>query len=93
MGKLNDVTIRGWIRSGERFEGRSDGVGLVLAWRKDTGSPFWKFQNRFAGKPRVVNLGSCSDLPLSAARQTAWLARSRKPRPWPSRRSRQHEPS
>ena len=44
MGKLNDVTIRGWIRSGERFEGRSDGDGLVLTWRKDTGSPFWKFR-------------------------------------------------
>ena len=53
MGKFNDVTIRGWIRSGERFEGRSDGDGLVLTWRKDTGSPFWKFRYRFAGKPRV----------------------------------------
>ncbi len=71
MGKLNDVTIRGWIRSGERFEGRSDGDGLVLTWRKDTGSPFWKFRYRFAGKPRVMNLGSYSDLPLSAARQAA----------------------
>ena len=30
MGKLNKLTIRGWIRSGERFEGRSDGDGLVL---------------------------------------------------------------
>jgi integrase len=71
MGKLNDVTIRGWIRSGERFEGRSDGAGLVLTWRKDTGSPYWKFRYRFAGKPRVMNLGSYSDLPLSAARQAA----------------------
>ena len=71
MGKLNDLTIRGWIRSGERFEGRSDGVGLVLTWRKDTASPFWKFRYRFAGKPRVMNLGSYSNLPLSAARQTA----------------------
>ena len=57
MGKLNDVTIRGWIRSGERFEGRSDGVGLVLAWRKYTGSLLWKFRYRFAGEPRVMNLG------------------------------------
>ena len=68
MGKLNDVTIRGWIRSGERIEGRSDGDGLLLAWRKDTGSPFWTFRYRFAGKPRAMNLGSYSDLPLSAAR-------------------------
>ena len=71
MGKLNDVTIRRWIRSEERFEGRSDGEGLVLTWRKDTGSPFWKFRYRFAGTPRVMNLGSYSDLPLSVAHQAA----------------------
>ena len=71
MGKLSDVTIRGWIRSGERFEGRSDGEGLVLAWRRDTNSPTWKFRYRFAGKPRVMNLGSYSDLTLSIARQAA----------------------
>ena len=105
MGKLNDVTIRGWIRLGERFEGRSDGDGLVLTWRKDTGAPFWKSRYRFAGKPRVMNLGSYSDLPLSAARQAAkelraevasgskWPARSRSARPKHLRRSRRHEPS
>ena len=71
MGKLSDVTIRGWIRSGERFEGRSDGEGLVLAWRRDTNSPTWKFRYRFAGKPRVMNLGSYIDLTLSIARQAA----------------------
>ncbi len=71
MGKLSDVTIRGWIRSGERFEGRSDGEGLVLAWRRDTNSPTWKFRYRFAGKPRVMNLDSYSDLTLSIARQAA----------------------
>ena len=52
MGKLNDVTIRGCVRSGERFEGRSDGDALALTWRTDTGPPFWKFRYRFAGKPR-----------------------------------------
>ena len=54
MGKSNDVAIRGWIRSGGRFEGRCDGEALVLTWRKDTGFPFWKFRYRFAGKPRVI---------------------------------------
>ena len=42
----------------------------MLTWR-DTGSPFWKFRYRFADKPRVMNLGNYSDLPLSAARQAA----------------------
>ena len=38
MGKLNRVTIRGWIRAGERFDGRSHADGLVLSWHSDTGS-------------------------------------------------------
>ena len=65
------MTIRGWIRSGERFEGCFDVDGPVLTWPKDTGIPFWKFRHRFAGKPRVINFGSYGDLPLSAARQAA----------------------
>ena len=29
MGKLTDVAIRAWIKAGERFEGPTDGDGLV----------------------------------------------------------------
>lgn len=29
MGKLTDIQIRAWVRNGERFEGRSDGMGLT----------------------------------------------------------------
>lgn len=71
MGKLSDVTIRGWIRSGERFEGRTDGDGLILSWRKEGTSPIWKLRYRFAGKQRVMHLGSYRDLSLAEARQTA----------------------
>jgi integrase len=71
MGKLTDVAIRAWIRSGERFEGRSDGDGLVLTWRPERSAPSWKLRYRFAGKSRVMNLGSYTDLPLAAARQSA----------------------
>ena len=70
MGKLSDVAIRAWIRSGERFEGRSDGDGLVLTWRPERSAPSWKLRYRFAGKSRVMNLGSYTDLPLAAARQS-----------------------
>ena len=56
---------------GKRFEGRSDGDGLVLAWRKDTNSPNWKIRYRFAGKRRVMHLASYCDLTLSIARQAA----------------------
>lgn len=71
MGKLTDVAIRSWIKAGERFEGRTDGDGLVLTWRPDRTTPHWRLRYRFAGKSRVMNLGSYTDLPLAAARQSA----------------------
>ncbi len=71
IGKLTDVAIRAWIRSGERFEGRSDGDGLVLTWREKSTVPSWRLRYRFAGKPRVMEIGSYSDLTLAAARQAA----------------------
>ena len=58
MGKLTDVAIRYWINAGERFEGRTDGDGLVLTWRPDRTTPHWRLRYRFAGKSRVMNLGS-----------------------------------
>jgi hypothetical protein len=36
MGKVIRVTIRGWIRAGERFEGSSHADRLVPHWRNDT---------------------------------------------------------
>lgn len=71
MGKLTDVAIRAWIKAGERFEGRTDGDGLLLSWRPDRTVPHWRLRYRFAGKSRVMNLGSYADLPLAAARQSA----------------------
>jgi hypothetical protein len=71
MGKLTDVAIRAWIKAGERFEGRTDGDGLLLSWRPDRTAPHWRLRYRFAGKSRVMNLGSYTDLPLAAARQSA----------------------
>jgi len=71
MGELSDVTIRAWIKAGERFEGRSDGDGLVLTWRPNRSTPSWRLRYRFSGKARVMDLGSYSDLSLAAARQAA----------------------
>lgn len=71
MGKLTDVAIRAWIKAGERLEGRTDGDGLLLSWRPDRTAPHWRLRYRFAGKSRVMNLGSCTDLPLAAARPSA----------------------
>ena len=71
MGKLTDVQIRQWIKAGERFEGRSDGDGLLLCWATRYAAPFWKLRYSFAGKSRVMTLGNYSDLPLAEARKAA----------------------
>lgn len=77
MGKLSDVQIRQWIKSGERFDMRGDGDGLYLSFREDYAIPVWKFRYRFTGKGRVMNLGSYRDLSLADARKTAKELRAR----------------
>lgn len=71
MGKLNDMQIRGWIKAGERFEGRSDGDGLYLRFRETDSAPVWRFRYRLAGKQRVMNVGSYSTLSLADARKVS----------------------
>lgn len=69
--KLTDVAIRAWIKAGERSEVRTDGDGLVLTWRPDRTATHGRLRYRNACKSRVMNLGSDTALPLSAARQSA----------------------
>lgn len=77
MGKLTDAQIRNWIKAGERFEGRGDGNGLQLRYRKEDAAPRWLFRYRLSGKPRIVNLGSYRDLSLANARKTVKEMRAR----------------
>lgn len=77
MGKLSDIGIRAWIKSGERFEGRSDGAGLYLRYRKEDAVPRWLFRYRLNGKARVMNLGSYRDISLADARKMAKEMRAR----------------
>ncbi|TXH02324.1 MAG: site-specific integrase [Rhodocyclaceae bacterium] len=71
MGKLTDIQIRAWIKSGERFEGRSDGDGLYLRFREGDIGPTWRYRYRFDGKPRVMNIGSYTTVSLAKAREMA----------------------
>lgn len=71
MGKLTDMQIRAWVKSGERFEGRSDGNGLYLSFPARSASPVWRFRYRLAGKQRVMNMGSFASMPLAKAREIA----------------------
>ena len=77
MGKLSDIQIRSWIYADERFDLRSDGEGLYLSFRQDFAVPLWRFRYRFAGKPRVMNLGSYTSVSLAEARKTAKEYRAR----------------
>lgn len=69
MAKLTDIQIKAWIKKGEHFEGRSDGDGLVLCYRKEMSSPMWRFRYRFAGKQRQMFIGSYKVLSLADARK------------------------
>ncbi|MDD2743788.1 MAG: tyrosine-type recombinase/integrase [Rhodocyclaceae bacterium] len=74
MAKLEDVTIKRWIKEGEHFEQRCDGEGLYLSFRKTFKSPVWLFRYRFKGKQRPpVNIGSYTSVGLAAARKAAKL--------------------
>ncbi|RLO17858.1 site-specific integrase [Klebsiella pneumoniae] len=71
MAKLTDIQIRAWIKAGERFEGRSDGNGLYLRYRAGDKAPVWRFRYQYAGKSRVMMIGSYGEISLAKARETA----------------------
>lgn len=71
MGKLSDIQIKTWLRSQERFEGRSDGNGLYLCYRKGFSIPKWRFRYSYGGKARAMWIGSYGDLSLAKARERA----------------------
>lgn len=77
MGKLSDIQIRNWMKSGEHFDLRGDGEGLYLRYREVDAVPSWRFRYRFAGKQRVMILGSYAVLSLADARRTAKELRAR----------------
>jgi hypothetical protein len=51
MPKLTDMQIRAWIKSGERFEGRADGDGLYLRFRKRIKLLFGAIDISWRGSP------------------------------------------
>jgi len=56
--RLEDRQIKSWIRSGERFEGRSDGDGLYLSYRESFAVPVWRFRYKLKGATRWVTMGN-----------------------------------
>lgn len=74
---MTDIQIRSWIKADERFDGKSDGDGLYLTYRKDFSIPRWLFRYRFAGKSRSLGIGTYGQLSLADARKTAKELRAR----------------
>lgn len=77
MGVFTDKKIQAWIKKGEHFDLKNDGDGLCLSYREKFAVPVWRFRYRFAGKHRVMVLGSYKDLSLADARKLAKELRSR----------------
>ncbi len=71
MAKLTDMQIKAWMKAGERFEGKADGDGLYLVYREKYAVPVWRFRYKFAGKSRVMVIGTYAELSLAKARETA----------------------
>lgn len=77
MGKLTDMQIKAWIKAKQHFEGQGDGDGLWLRYRENDKVPVWRFRYKFAGKSRVMQIGSYAEVSLSEARRTAEKLRAR----------------
>src|SRR5258706_4018212 len=71
LAKLTDLQIRNWIKAKEHFEERGDGDGLLLSYRESYAVPVWRLRYRFAGRQRIMNLGSYRDLSIADARKKA----------------------
>ena len=69
MGKLTDIQIRAWVRSGKPVA-KSDGDGLTFTLSVN-GTAAWVLRYRLAGKQKEKTLGRFPDISLKYAREIA----------------------
>jgi|GEM_PF-1596707 len=69
MSNLSDIQIRACIKNSVRFYALSDGDGLHLRFRLVDTIPVWRFRYRFAGKQRVMNIGTFGQVSLAEVRR------------------------
>jgi Arm DNA-binding domain len=75
MGKLSDVQIRNWIKTGQSVA-KADGGGLTFTLSaKRTAA--WVLRYRFGGKARELTIGRYPEITLAKARELATEARAR----------------
>lgn len=75
INKLTDVSIRGWLNTGQPIA-KADGGGLTFTLSAK-GTASWILRYRHGGKPRELTLGGYPDLSLRAARERAREERAR----------------
>lgn len=73
MGKLTDVQIRNWIKTGNPTA-KADGDGLTFTLSAK-GTAAWVLRYRFGGKARELTIGRYPDITLAKARELAAEAR------------------
>jgi integrase len=76
MGKLKDIEVQAWVRSGKPIAGKSDGDGLTFTLSAK-GTATWVFRYRFGGKQRELTIGNYPVITLKEARRLANDARSK----------------
>lgn len=74
MGKLTDVVIRAWVKSGETGK-KVDGDGLALTLSK-AGTAAWIFRYSLHTRRGEVSLGRYPDIGLAKARELAGTKRA-----------------
>jgi site-specific recombinase XerD len=75
MGKLTDVRVRTWIKTGKPVA-KADGSGLTFTLSaKRTAA--WVLRYRFGGKPRELTIGRYPGIGLAKARELATEARAK----------------
>lgn len=75
--KINDATIRAWIKTEKPFEGKRVDEGLYLRLRSTDKVPVWRFRYRFSGVARITVIGNYQNLSLADARKKAKELRAR----------------
>jgi integrase len=75
MGKLTDVKLRNWIRTGHPIA-RADGNGLTFTLSEKR-TAAWVLRYRFGSKPRELTIGRYPEITLAKARELAMEARAK----------------
>jgi hypothetical protein len=75
MGKLTDVRIRNWIKTGKSVA-KADGGGLTFTLSANR-TAAWVLRYRYGGKARELTIGRYPGIGLAKARELATEARAK----------------